>query len=245
MIRLSSVVEKLAGSQPVVLFDMDDTLYPELDYMRSGVRHALSALEFHGSVSAFEAAMLRRFHAGQREMLMQDAFAEIGVRADDRLMTAFLSAYRDQQPAISLSTTMRSALDRLKSEGFAMALVTDGDAARQQRKVEALGLASWFDPIILTATLGKGIDKSTPLPFDILVRRFGTQRPFVFVADNPHKDFIHPLRLGWPSLRIRRDDGVYASISIDGVPEVRSETHMIEEIFRLVGLETESQSKAI
>ncbi|MGE3808554.1 MAG: HAD family hydrolase, partial [Gemmataceae bacterium] len=116
------------AARPVLLFDMDDTLYPELDYMKSGARHALAQLGLGSSAPAFESAMLRRFRDGQRTHLIQDAFSDIGIEARPELTGAFLSAYRGHTPEIALSPALRNALDRLLSHRVEMAVVSDGDA---------------------------------------------------------------------------------------------------------------------
>jgi putative hydrolase of the HAD superfamily len=37
-----------------------------------------------------------------------------------------------------------------------------------------------------------------------------------YIADNPSKDFFAPRKLGWRTVRIRREGGLYAGITTTG-----------------------------
>ena len=96
------------------------------------------------------------------------------------------------------------------------ALLTDGFGTTQVRKVLALGLAERLRPIIYTDELGSGMQKPHPQGFLAIQNEFGLPaRNFVYIADNPSKDFIGPRGLGWRTVRVRRPEGQYAHLSVE------------------------------
>ena len=86
--------------------------------------------------------------------------------------------------------------------------MTDGYADVQERKIEALGLAQRIGCRILTDVLGRSFWKPSAEGFHrVMAVLPGSAEGFVYVADNPRKDFIAPRALGWRTARIRRAGG--------------------------------------
>lgn len=56
---------------PVVVFDVDDTLYAEIDYIKSGLRAGLSALNIPVNHDTFQEAYIARVLKGDRDCLIQ------------------------------------------------------------------------------------------------------------------------------------------------------------------------------
>jgi hypothetical protein len=80
---------------PVVVFDIDDTLYPELDYIRSGLRSGGAALGPDIDLVRYEEAYVSRFLAGQRENLVQTSAADLRISLTPERVRAFLKAYAE------------------------------------------------------------------------------------------------------------------------------------------------------
>ena len=184
---------------------MDDTLYLERDYVRSGFAHVTQII---GSTQD-EADVLYAW--------LSTAF-ERGVRGDtfDRLLGAFphlagrtslpalIDTYRAHPPQITLSPGVDGALDLLRQRGIRLAVLSDGPVSSQAGKAAALGLDRWFDPILLTESLGPGFAKPSVAGFDRIARTWGfSGRELAYVGDNPEKDFVGPRRLGWLTIRVR------------------------------------------
>ncbi len=215
---------------PVVVFDVDDTLYAEIDYIKSGLRAGLSALNIPVNHDTFQEAYIARVLKGDRDCLIQKSAAQLGIALTPPDLDAFLTAYRDHQPHIQLSPAVALYLDALKRRQIALAVISDGDPVRQQRKVNSLGLSLWCDPIVFPGSIRPGLDKRSPEPFELLMRHFGHGHRFIFVADNSTKDFLHPLRLGWSAIQILRPQRVHLSQPERGAHQVWSEEEMIEAV---------------
>ena len=95
----------------------------------------------------------------------------------------------------------------------------------------ALGLAERLRPIIYTDELGNGMQKPHPQGFLAIQNEFGLPaRNFVYVADNPSKDFIGPRALGWKTVRVRRPEGQYAHLSVEPAQDADKTVTSLREL---------------
>ena len=204
-----------------VVFDIDDTLFLERDYVRSGlekvgawVRENLGAGDF------FERAW-GAFDQGVRGTIINEGLERCGVEPTPELVSTLVQIYRGHDPDISLLPDARSCLDELHGRVH-LGVVTDGPLQSQRAKARALRLERWMDHLIFTAELGMGLGKPHPRSFQMIERATGCSgAECAYVADNPGKDFAGPKGLGWSTVRIRRAEGLHATI--DGGKDVDAE----------------------
>lgn len=194
----------------VVCFDLDDTLYKEIDYLKSAYREIASyAADYcRGcsdspiifSVKAYE-AMLLAYKEGQNAFERLNAFLGIDIPISE-----YLQIYRRHKPNIRLSETVESVLNSLKSSECIIGLITDGRSIQQRNKVKALGLNCWImnENIIVSEEFGS--EKPTPANYEYFMKRYPECDEFMYVGDNLKKDFIAPNALGWQTVCLK-DDG--------------------------------------
>lgn len=206
----------------LVVFDLDDTLYLERDYVRSGFRAVDAFVRRELGRRGFFKAAWGRFIAGERALIFDRVLAERGVAPEPRIIRALLERYRSHAPRLRLCPDARRFLERPPG-GVAIGVITDGRLHAQRAKVRALGLGKFAREIVITGRWGPRFAKPHPRAFRHLSRRFGLPgRACVYVGDNPAKDFKAPLSLGWAVLRLRRPGGLYESIPSPGVAEIGS-----------------------
>jgi putative hydrolase of the HAD superfamily len=197
-----------------VVFDLDDTIYPERAYVLSGFAAVAAAV----ATSAGERALLEEWLAeGFRSGVRGDAFDRMRARFPDiaaRATTAdMVEVYRAHRPDITLDSETATVLDTLTSAGLRLGMVTDGPIGSQAAKAEALGLERWFTPIILTGSLGTGRAKPDPTAFEMIATEWRMPpHELVYVGDNPRKDFRGPRHLGWRTIRLRQDGQLHADV---------------------------------
>jgi putative hydrolase of the HAD superfamily len=191
-----------------VVFDIDDTLYLERDYVRSGFAHVGAWVEEEFGFAGFFERCWDAFCSGVRGRVFDIALA--GYRDADRgLVGRLVERYRSHAPTISLLPDADDALRRL-AERYRLAALSDGPLVSQRAKVKALGLVGRLDPIVLTDDLGSGHGKPALDGFRLIEERLGSAGPACcYVGDNPLKDFQGPARLGWRTLRVRRPQGLH------------------------------------
>ena len=192
-----------------VIFDLDDTLYPEREYAFSGFAAVAAAFEDHlGDPSKATNRMRQLFNTEHRRRVFNTILTERGI-LDEPLLQSMIETYRAHHPEISLFSDAAAALGRLKDH-YKLGLITDGPLIMQSAKIETLGLRDKFDEIILTAELETGFGKPHTRAFEMMTKRLDVSpRRCAYIADNAAKDFIAPNTLGWTTVQVIRPDGVY------------------------------------
>jgi putative hydrolase of the HAD superfamily len=150
------------------------------------------------------------FRAGRRGSIFNEALRNSGRQATPEVVSALVEIYRTHVPSIALADDAREALDTI-SRTTPIAVISDGPPVSQSRKVEALGLGSYAAPIILTEVLGREFRKPHPRAFE-QVKQCRPADAYVYVADNPLKDFATPKELGWTTIRVRRPEGLHQAL---------------------------------
>jgi len=187
-----------------VVFDIDDTLYLERDYVRSG----FTAVGAYLGIGDFAAVAWQLFLDGGRHDTFNRTLEILGMPAGRIAVPDLVSVYRSHAPDIVLLPDAQLTLAAVTAGGAACAVITDGPEASQRAKADALRLADYSSELVFTAALGEGFGKPHPLGFERAMQ--GNRRDHhVYVADNPHKDFIAPRSLGWATVRIRRPGGLH------------------------------------
>ena len=178
-----------------VCFDLDDTLYKEIDYLKSAYREIAETVGHPEAVQQ----MMDWYHEGKNafEELIQ-AYG-LGVSVAD-----CLKIYRNHYPNISLEDEVKEYLEELKGRGVKMGIITDGRSLTQRNKIKALGLEELMDSIIISEEFGS--EKPDERNYKVVMEQFPDSREFVYVGDNPQKDFVAPNALGWKTYCVK-DDG--------------------------------------
>ncbi|MGF1544555.1 MAG: HAD family hydrolase [Parvularculaceae bacterium] len=178
-----------------LVFDLDDTLYKERDYVYSCFRWMGRALGDAGAADALR----RAFEAGVGDPIGA-MMAEKGVAADDR--TRLIAEMRDHAPDISLSQDAAALLAEMRAQNAAFSIVTNGRSGTQRRKIAALGLG---DAASLAISEEVGAEKPDAKAFSAAAAVHAGAK-LVYVGDNPKKDFLAPKAMGWLTVMLR-DDG--------------------------------------
>ncbi len=203
-----------------VIFDLDDTLYDEVEYCRSGFEAVAEFLadspempRLKDQAKRIFDAFWKQFEAGNRTKTFNAAFGELGIRYDDWLIQQLIYVYRNHVPKITLPQDSRDALSQLSGK-YTLALLTDGFLPAQQFKVQALGIEKYFKCIIYTEQLGREFWKPSPAGFEKLMETLNAKpKNIAYVADNEKKDFIAPNKLGFLTIRITRPAGLHSESS--------------------------------
>ncbi len=194
-----------AGIDAVLVFDLDDTLYLEREYVESGL-HAVGAwARCQLGIAGLGDMMVERFRAGARGHLFDDGLAAAGVGNASDLVPRMLQVYRQHRPCIHLAEDAERYLARRPAR-TGLALITDGYLDAQKRKIRALGLHNFGVQLaICTDRWGRESWKPAPRAFDYVQAFFGlSSTAFVYVADNADKDFHAPRQIGWRTIQISR-----------------------------------------
>ncbi len=208
-----------------VIFDLDDTLYPEIDYCKSGMREISKILSGSLNMAAEDIfdKLWSRFIAGDREMLFNKVLDELGYSYTSDFITNLIMAYREHKPDITLPLESESVLRSLSGK-YTLALLSDGFIPSQPLKVESLGISNYFTEIVFTQTLGREFWKPSTVGFEKILTNLGiTPQMAVYVGDNITKDFIAPNKLGMHSVQYSRPEKIHQDVEVSeaAMPEYK------------------------
>jgi putative hydrolase of the HAD superfamily len=194
---------------PAIVLDLDDTLYLEETYVRSGIAWISTWLEREIGLRGFEAEAEALREIGVRDHLFDRTLVRLGIAPDPAFVSILVAKYRSHPPSISLAADAEAFL--AADHGFALALITDGYAIAQRAKIAALGLDRFpIHPMICTDEWGADYWKPHLRAFETVEASHpGGCDTFVYVADNPAKDFLAPRKLGWRTIQIDRPGAIH------------------------------------
>jgi putative hydrolase of the HAD superfamily len=187
-----------------VLFDLDDTLYPEAEFYRSGFAVAAEELQRRGcGPAAAIRAVLEAIHFQQsRQGVFDAAAARLGFPA--AWVPQLIALFHEHSPRIDLPAESARMLARLRPR-YRLGIVTDGHAEVQRKKIRALGVASLVDAVVVADDLGREHWKPDPLAFLACCRALNVDPgQSVFVGDNPQRDMLGARRAGIRGIRLRQ-----------------------------------------
>jgi putative hydrolase of the HAD superfamily len=194
----------------ILIFDLDDTLYPELTYVYSGFKAVAKYLEHEfgwKSTDVFDVIQADLLTLGRGAVF--DGLLKSKGTYSGALVKRCVSVYRNHDPEISLNTDANDLLANLVGPLF---LVTDGNKMVQAKKVRALGLDPLFRRIFITHRFGIHNSKPSTHCFRLIHDSLNCDwSDMVYIGDNPAKDFVNLKPLGMKTVRILT--GSYANVS--------------------------------
>lgn len=196
-----------------VVFDMDDTLYYESDYVRSGIRHLEKWIIENFKVEGFYEVAISIFETGERKLIFNKSLEILKIPYNEKIIQSMITIYRSHRPKIKLLSESKWVLDHLKNN-VKLGLISDGYLISQTNKVNTLGIKNKFHSIILTDQFGINHWKPSEKPYEQTVFNLQVDHDeCIYVGDNVKKDFITAKKLGWKTVHIERENGIYANIT--------------------------------
>ena len=223
---------KKTNNVKAIVFDLDDTLFPEKEFAMSGFKTVSAYLSQKYKMKEKEIFNIfkKDFDSGLRHRNFNLLLKKLKINEN---IDNLIKIYRNHKPHLSLFSDAKKILDYLQKKGFKLALISDGNVKTQKNKIDALKIKKYFKIITLTDSLGKRFRKPHKRPFEIILKKLNVYpRQALYIADNPLKDFITPKKLGILTVRIKRDGGEYnhiktnkknkANLTINSLLELKS-----------------------
>lgn len=192
----------------LIIIDLDDTLYPEINFTYSGFRSVSDYLSNKHNLNSKDLFnfLQKSFANGARGNNFNLLLEKFNIKED---LNYLINLFRKHKPQISLYPDAKKILDYLKLKPILLVLITDGYPVTQKNKIDALDIRDYFDKIIVN-DISKGRDKSDQKIYIDLINKMGINfSDITFIGDNPKKDFKAPSKLGIQSVRIIRKEGIY------------------------------------
>ena len=211
MMTRSSSQEIILKKLLSIIFDLDDTLYPEEVYVQSGFRTVAKWANKTLSIPREEGLqlLLDFYHSGVRGDTFNQWLAHYGY-LDQSLIRSAIEIYRNHVPELHLFPEVPELLTAIRTK-YLLGIVSDGALKMQQNKIEALALKNIFHVIVLSDEWGREFWKPNTKPFTAALEKLGVNPDdALYVGDNPLKDFLGARRLGMKTVWVRRTTGEYA-----------------------------------
>ncbi|WP_288741205.1 HAD family hydrolase [uncultured Rheinheimera sp.] len=185
----------------IYIFDLDDTLYDERQYVESGFRAvaAYAAKQWGLDATSCYEQLVRLLDTQGRGRIFDDFLAGHSLSSKSNIQ-ACVRTYRLHKPKLSLPAEHLQLLQLLPKPLY---LVTDGHKIVQQNKVDALGIAALFKRIFITHRFGIKHAKPSTHCFELIKKAEKCEwRDMVYIGDNPAKDFVNLNKLGMNTIRV-------------------------------------------
>ncbi|MBS9768366.1 MAG: HAD family hydrolase [Flavobacteriaceae bacterium] len=176
-------------SKIAVVFDLDDTLYYELDYLISAYREIAVFLDKENEKMLF----VKMFSMYRNQL---DVFGFLTAEYDVEKMT-LIKMYRNHYPKIKLNEGVLELFEKIKNYNGKIGLITDGRAITQRNKIKALGIEDYIDFVSISEEVG--FEKPHRFPFENMMDNLKQER-YCYIADNVKKDFITPNKMNWETI---------------------------------------------
>jgi len=175
-------------SNKTIVFDLDDTLVKEIDFLKSAFFEIASVIENEG-YSLYQQMMVWYFDK-------ENVFQNLVSLYPDLSIDSLKSSYRKHLPNFEHYKYIKDFLNELKQKGYKLGLITDGFSVTQRNKITSLGVGDLFDLIIISEEFG------TEKPHEENYTAFHqfNSDAYYYVGDNLKKDFVTPNRLGWVTI---------------------------------------------
>ena len=176
-----------------IVFDLDDTLYKEIDFVKSAYIYINSYINYRfnldlsnnikkcldGAVNFFD-LINSKLHPDHNFPIEK-----------------YLELYRFHYPEIRLSDDATFFLDMILSHNIDFSIITDGRSISQRNKIKALGLNHLAQNIIISEETGH--EKPHLNNFKIIEKIYPNKK-LLYIADNTTKDFLAPNILKWDTI---------------------------------------------
>ena len=176
-----------------IVFDLDDTLVPEIDFLKSAF-YDISNFLNPEDVFLYK-QMMQWFYN------KENVFANLTQKFSTVTINELIKRYRNHYPTFNNFDKTKEFLISLKTKGYNLGLITDGFSVTQRNKIKALEIEDLFDLIVISEEFG------TTKPNENNYTAFNKfqSEHYYYIGDNITKDFITPNKLGWSTICLKNN----------------------------------------
>lgn len=179
------------NTQSVVIFDLEDTLYYEIDYLISAYKSIATCIDAKNQKMIFS-IMFSMYRNNQ------DVFEYLS-KTYNLPKEDLLKTYRGHMPDIVPNEGVLNLMNSIKNLGGKIGVITDGRTVTQKNKITALGLDKYIDILVISEDMG--VEKPDSKAFLYVAKQLKGEE-YHYIADNFSKDFIAPKKLKWNTIAI-------------------------------------------
>ena len=185
-----------------ILFDLDRTLWDFDTNSRNNIYQLLDSYNlvnldktsFFQTYDKINHSLWSKYESGElpKEVLrwkrFHDTFLEFGI--DNMKMSVdFAESYLDNMPnQTTLMPYAKEVLERLKSKGCRMSLVTNGFKEVQHRKIQNSAISSFFESVLISEE--QGVHQPSPINLQRAINSIGGEKPTTLMVGDDFSNDI-------------------------------------------------------
>lgn len=217
----------------LIIFDLDDTLYNERDFVIGGFSDVCKylSLKYHDNYDSLLSETVEVLSSEGRGKIF-DILCENHNYSED--IKDLIKIYREAKPELKLYSDSKNVLNKLRGK-YKLGIITDGLSYVQHNKINQLNIEHIFDEIIVTDDMGKDYWKPSEIPYRKMLKHFNiSPENSVYIGDNPNKDFIGARSVGMKTVRIIREFGDHKKTRLSCEYEADYEISNMDELINIV-----------
>jgi putative hydrolase of the HAD superfamily len=218
-----------------VIFDLDNVLFDEQDYINAAYRNIARFLSERYRLweKQIYTKLINDLHkkTSMYSHLFNDLLADLGLGSE--MLPEILKIYANTTVKLELYPEVEPLFKALKRQKIKLGLVTNGNVEVQRNKVRLLGIEKYFDTIVYARELGRNNEKPNPAAFLATLKRLAVKPERVLcIGDNPHTDFFGAKKLGMRTVRIL--SGEFKDVTLNDDYEADETVPSLKELDNIV-----------
>ncbi len=187
------------------VFDLDNVLYDEKDYVFPALRKIARFIAGYCRFSEDAIYFMLISDFNKKGSMYPRLFNDIldDLRLDQSLIKEILRLYAQADPKLEFFPETKNVLLTLRDLGIKLALVTNGGVQIQRNKIRLLDAEKYFDAVLYAREIERGNDKPDPQVYWAALQKLGVEGgETICVGDNPFTDFYGAKQLGMRTIRV-------------------------------------------
>lgn len=201
-----------------IVFDLDDTLYKEIDFVESAYNYINNYI-----LNLYNIDLSKYIQKCIDDgMIFYDLITSNLNQNQSFPIEKYLELYRFHYPKIKLSNDAAEFINKIVKKNIDFSIITDGRSISQNNKINALGLSHLVKNIIISEETGY---KKPHLNNFKIIEKVYPDKKLLYIGDNTSKDFLAPNILKWDTICLL-DNGKNIhkqkfDLNIDYLPKIK------------------------
>ena len=216
----------------IIIFDLDETLYLEKNYVISGFYGVADFLFKKTCLNKKQTIhyLLKTFNKYGRKRIFDKLLKENNIYSKS-LLKKVISKYRSHKPKISLTSINHKFLKKLSNK-YNLYLVTDGNKMVQRNKIISLKISRFFKKIFITHQYGIINSKPSIYCFRKIKELENCfWKELIYIGDDPTKDFVNLNKKGVITVRLMR--GRFAKRKVSKKYDAKYKINNLSDFYNL------------
>lgn len=200
-----------------IVFDLDDTLISERDYIKSGFKYVSKIISDRYKLDNNEVyEVMRELFKESSKNVFNRVLDNFNIKYKKEEVLYLVKEYREHKPNIEFYKDVIPTINKLRNNGYKLGIITDGYKETQNKKIDVLNCKTLFDEIIITDELGKEYWKPHERSYKLMSKKLNVDlSEMVYIGDNEAKDFVIANKLGIKTFKIIRNNAIYTRSEVE------------------------------